>query len=370
MTFDHCSKAIRVFSTIPVPSANNAKKKTGHVFPQKPYKRLLVAIKHTPYEMYKQMKMKGEAPLQLRWDRLKNRHTEHLGAVNRLLDLLRSKTSCDVECVGREELAPHHVEKADLVVAIGGDGTVLSVSHFLDESTPLVGINSDPTLPSEQHVEKKTDERRSHGALCYCTSNDLPELLKVIHREVQPRRRTRIQTIVASLLKETKLPPALNDVLLAHPNPGAVSRFRLGLTGNSFGLGEEEERLRLNVWSSGLWVSTPTGSSAAIRAAGGVVVPPHVKELQYMVREHLLERGYEHLAERGHGMVSPLEKMVVRWSSMEGAVYIDGAHMTHRLRLGDEVEMSAAAPDLRLFESGEAPAGWRGRASRTMEEWG
>jgi NAD+ kinase len=51
----------------------------------------------------------------------------------------------------------------DLVVAVGGDGTVLSSAHFLDHGTiPLLGINSDPTISTEEKTvkNKKSDERR------------------------------------------------------------------------------------------------------------------------------------------------------------------------------------------------------------------
>jgi hypothetical protein len=47
-----------------------------------------------------------------------------------------------------------------LLELLQGDGTVLSASHFLDDSTPLVGINSDPGEEEDKQVIKKTDERR------------------------------------------------------------------------------------------------------------------------------------------------------------------------------------------------------------------
>jgi len=330
--------------------SSNFHPSSGHLYPNRPYENLLVVIKHTPYEMYKQLKLRGEAPLALRWERLKHRHNTHVKSVASLLELLKRQFTSNIQCIGREELAPQHVEKADLVVSIGGDGTVLSVSHFLDDSIPLLGVNSDPSLPSEKQVAKKTDERRSHGALCYCTSSDMHELLPmVLGKEVMPTRRTRIQTVIQSMLKETKLPPALNDVLIAHPSPAAVSRFRLALLSEMHGDGEEEEIMYLNVWSSGIWIATPTGSTGAMGAAGGVVVPSNLSELQYMVREHLLEKGYEKLKSRGHGMVGPLHKLAIRWSSQEGRVYVDGDHVSHRLQLGDQVEISGAAPQLLLY---------------------
>ena len=51
----------------------------------------------------------------------------------------------------------------DLMVAVGGDGTVLSAAHFLDHGTiPLLGINSDPNVSVEDRkvTKKVVDERR------------------------------------------------------------------------------------------------------------------------------------------------------------------------------------------------------------------
>lgn len=41
----------------------------------------------------------------------------------------------------------------DLVLTIGGDGTLLETSHHLDERIPVLGINSDPTSQEEVRSE-------------------------------------------------------------------------------------------------------------------------------------------------------------------------------------------------------------------------
>jgi NAD+ kinase len=60
------------------------------------------------------------------------------------------------------ELDRQHLADVDLIIAVGGDGTVLSSAHFLDHGTiPLLGVNSDPTISIEDRsVKKKSDERR------------------------------------------------------------------------------------------------------------------------------------------------------------------------------------------------------------------
>ena len=44
---------------------------------------------------------------------------------------------------------PETAGKADLAVVVGGDGTLLQASHFMDDSIPVVGVNSDPTQVEE-----------------------------------------------------------------------------------------------------------------------------------------------------------------------------------------------------------------------------
>lgn len=100
-------------------------------------------------------------------------------------------------------------------------------------------------------------------------------------------------------------------------------------------------------WSSGIWISTATGSTAAMAAAGGVPMDLNSSKLQYMVsqptaitrtaspyaalrptapltlalcvgmqvREHLVEQHSEHLRKEGHGMLKPGNTLHLRWNS-------------------------------------------------------
>lgn len=204
-------------------------------------------------------------------------------------------------CVNRVELDRQHLVNVDLVIAVGGDGTVLSAAHFLDHGTiPLLGINSDPNISNEDRIVKQkiTDERRSHGALCFCTSQNMDQhLIDVLYGNGHVENRTRIRCQVKSTFSETRLVPALNDLLFANPSPAAVSRFRMGWlqaipaneehkplqqysnsndstggtnsvetpygTATRFGGCTYDVLNSINVWSSGMWVCTGTGSTAA-----------------------------------------------------------------------------------------------------------
>ena len=83
--------------------------------------------------------------------------------MDNLLENLQ-KHNVNFNCVSRVELDRQHLVDVDLMVAVGGDGTVLSAAHFLDHGTiPMLGINSDPNVSVEDGKVKKkvVDERRS-----------------------------------------------------------------------------------------------------------------------------------------------------------------------------------------------------------------
>jgi NAD+ kinase len=183
-------------------------------------------------------------------------------------------------------------------------------------------------------------------------------------------QRTRIHCTVKSTFSETRLVPALNDLLIANPSPAAVSRFRMGWleplhvdknkptpssqygTVTRFGGLPYDVKSSLNVWSSGMWVSTATGSSAAMSAAGGSVMPLESTDLQYIIREHMIENAdsSEVVKQNDNDLLKTGDKMHLRWNSQKGRIFIDGSHLTHNLELGDEILIDNNAPPLQMFE--------------------
>lgn len=92
-------------------------------------------------------------------------------------------------------------------------------------------------------------------------------------------------------------------------------------------------------------------------AAGGKPMGVECEELQYFVREHMMETG-THLLENelhdfhrnmNNGFVLVGEKLHIRWNSQKGRIFIDGSHLSHDLELGDEVMIDNKAPPLKMF---------------------
>jgi len=175
----------------------------------KAFNNILIVVKQTPYQQYLQLKAQGKAPVALRWERLKNRYEAHKKCVDDVTSIIDS-IGINYTIISREELYRGSLQDKDLVIAVGGDGTVLNTASFIDDTIPVLGINSDPSKPDENKANHKKDERRSRGALCAISASNLSiHLPKILYGNISPGLRTRIQCLVRSTYTETRLPPAL-----------------------------------------------------------------------------------------------------------------------------------------------------------------
>ncbi|RRT39887.1 hypothetical protein B296_00045405 [Ensete ventricosum] len=270
---------------------------------------------------------------------LNDRLKVHKDTINLCQDVLRCKF-VDWEPVICNNLC-HPIRHVDLVITIGGDGTLLQASHFLDDSIPVLGVNSDPTQIKEvNELSNEFDAARSTGYLCAASAQNFEQVLdNILESYIQPSEISRLSIIVNGHPFPTY---ALNDILIAHPCPAMVSRFSFRISGCN------GPRSSLsNTRSSGLRVSTAAGSTAAILSGGGSRMPISSRDLQYMVREPISPGPAE--APLMHGFVKPDQSIFVEWYSQEGVVYIDGCHVTQSLKFGDKIKISAKAPVLKLY---------------------
>jgi NAD+ kinase len=302
-------------------------------------------IKTTPIAEYTSLVGSGELYNSDRYARVKERHETHKSSVKAIKRMLDDR-GLKYRCVERSALKAESVEGCDLVIALGGDGTTLIAAHEVRSTdVPILGINTDPATPSDLAKLYLTnvclDERRSTGHLCAANRFNAESVLDAALRgDTKPARLARIRTTING----RELEPALNDVLIAHPSPAAVSRYSLKLPG-------KQEDAYFHIRSSGLRTCTASGSTAAMYSAGGSLMPYDSTDMQYMDREPIY---YDHApppSSAGHRFYKRGETMRLRWNSRVGVVYIDGAHVKHDVILGDDIEMSSDGPELSLFVS-------------------
>jgi NAD+ kinase len=234
--------------------------------------------------------------------------------------LTKKKIAFDVLPVGSlTSGANRKLASADLVIAIGGDGTVLGSSHYMRQSA-LLGVNSAPG--------------DSVGHFCSLNRKTFAEgfdaILSDSWRFVELAR---LQVI----LDNRPLPElAINDVLIAHDCPAATTRYLIEAGGR-----QEEQR------SSGVWISTAAGSTAGIRSAGGRVMPLRSRRLQFFVRELYREPNRSYQLTRG--MIEPGEDITIASKMSDGELYLDGSRTKYQCVFGMRAQFTVADADLKIF---------------------
>lgn len=209
----------------------------------------------------------------------------------------------------------------DLVVTVGGDGTLLSTSHAVGPDTPILGINSAPSS--------------SVGFFCAATAENAQEIL---HEARWGRlREARLARMHVAHNGDSVSARVLNEALYCHRSPAATSRYILRL-GDTF---EEEQR------SSGIWVGPPAGSTAAQRSAGGKVQPLRAERLQFVVREPYTPLGKP----LGHvrGLVGATMRLDLRCKMRDAVLFLDGAPSNCSLALGDSLAFEVSREPLSVL---------------------
>jgi len=139
--------------------------------------------------------------------------------------------------------------RADMVVVLGGDGTLISTARTIGErDIPILGVNL--------------------GSLGFLTEIALDELYpaleKCLHGDYRVSERIMLRAVVVRDGRETASHLVLNDVVV---NKGALARIvDLKTRVNSFHL--------TTFKADGLIISTPTGSTGYSLSAGGPIINP------------------------------------------------------------------------------------------------
>ena len=232
-------------------------------------------------------------------------HEQHVRVVELVCETL--------EKAGAETLILHGAQAefdpvgAQLIVSVGGDGTLLAASHNISD-VPILGVNSAP--------------RYSVGFFCAARgASAMRTLRKALEQEVPSAQLQRMAVRINGQLRSERV---LNEALYCHAEPAATSNYILQL-----GRRREEQK------SSGFWVGPAAGSTAALHSAGGRILPLTSSKLQLVVREPYVGRGRAPKILRetvsGRARITAVSKMD------RVSIFLDGPYRLLRARLGDEV---------------------------------
>ena len=158
-----------------------------------------------------------------------------------------------IDVRAREQVRRADFIGRDLVIVLGGDGTLTSISHNIDAATPVMGVNSHPQAddPSgsfgfymdsnintfDQDLETALDGR--------AIINELPRLQAIIDTTSGNRFTT---------------DPAMNDLLIANTHQYAPSKYHLRRGENK--CHQQSSGLLFSTWlGQGAWLSNAVGKN-------------------------------------------------------------------------------------------------------------
>lgn len=136
--------------------------------------------------------------------------------------------------------------KADLVIATGGDGTILRTIQQMERPVPVLGVN--------------------WGEVGFLADLEPPEALEFI-RELPSRFSVEERMRITLSNDGDCLGTALNEALIVTSRPAKMLKFSILVDG----IPAEQFR------ADGLLISTPTGSTAYAMSAGGPIVDPRIQ---------------------------------------------------------------------------------------------
>lgn len=228
----------------------------------------------------------------------------------------------DAERCGLSEIgvARSEIGEPSLVLALGGDGTILKAVHMLgDVDAPILGVNL--------------------GRLGFLSGADGDDLAEALESALAGEARIECrQTIEASVMaggRDAGSYRALNEVFVGR---GAATRaIELEVVVN--------ETLISRYLCDGVVVATPTGSTAYALSAGGPVVAPGVRGIVVVpLAPHAI--GVRPL------VLAPGDVLTLRCPSTaraDACVSIDGDHVPCRTAL-DNVRIKVSDHDVKLMK--------------------
>lgn len=188
-------------------------------------------------------------------DRVKPIIYEIIGFLsNRGCNILKDKRTADVIGDGKYNKDSEICELADLVVVLGGDGTLISAVRILGhKETPILGINLGRL-----------------GFLTETITDDAVTALKeVLDGDYKMERRMKLHS---HLLKDDEKMleiDVLNDIVINKSDAARIFETTVYIDG----------ALVNEYRADGLIISTPTGSTAYNLAAGGPIVYPSLETM-------------------------------------------------------------------------------------------
>jgi NAD+ kinase len=202
----------------------------------------------------------------------------------------------------------------DLVIVIGGDGTILRTIQMMPRTAPVLGIN--------------------YGDVGFLADLEISEALNFVKKikdgfAVEERMRITLSK------DHVPIGEALNEALIVTTRPAKMLRFSIIIDGVI------AEVFR----ADGLLISTPTGSTAYAMSAGGPIVDPRIQGFLLVPLAPYL------LSSRPH-LISSNRRLEIKLESAKPANLVIDGQMTIEMGTSSSIEVKRSDSPARFVDIG------------------
>lgn len=205
----------------------------------------------------------------------------------------------------RGKLSKRLFKNKDLIIVVGGDGTFLRAAQFLDKQI-LFGVNADPK--NKEGFFMKSDK----------TDFEI-KLKKIIKNEARIKELPRLEAYINNKKIEVL---ALNEFFIGPRKSYHSAKYVLHINGRW-------ERQK----SSGVLVTTPSGSYAWAKSYCKRTMPLNSDGYQFVVREPYEGRIFKEYKLK-HGLLGKNQKIRIASEMLDGILVADSVSKEYSLKNG------------------------------------
>lgn len=207
----------------------------------------------------------------------------------------------------RDKLGEKQFKGKDMVIAVGGDGTFLRAAHFIGKQL-ILGVNAD--AKNKEGFFMKADK-----------NNFEKKLKKIINNKFKIAKLPRLEACINSKKIKTY---ALNEFFVGARKSYHAAKYVVQVDG-------KKERQK----SSGILVTTPTGSYAWAKSCCSKTLPLNSKSYQFVVREPYEGKVFKNYKLK-HGILNKSQKITIASEMLDGILIADSVSREYSLKNGSK----------------------------------
>ena len=231
-----------------------------------------------------------------------------------------TKYKINFKLATRDKLSRAKFRNKDLVIAVGGDGTFLRAALFIRKQA-LLGVNAD--VKNKEGFFMKADKRDFER-----------KLIKIMGNKAEIREFPRLEAYINNKKIETF---ALNEFFIGARKSYHAAKYIIRING-------KKERQK----SSGILVTTPTGSYAWAKSCCGKTLPLDSKNYQFVVREPYEGKVFKNYRLK-YGLLNKNQKIKINSEMLDGILIADSVSEEYNFKNGSKAVIKVSNNDINVI---------------------